>query len=375
MQKKGGTDMRIELTVQSGLEVNSLSAADMTPAMAAQYLSGKICLRGFWETLRNLYPARDLRDKVVQAVSVPGDDPKSVARRVRNWEQGRNAPTSREDLFRIAFSLGLDEVQTSALLGLCTDYGIHYRNGRELTYSYCLRKGVGYDQAAKLYASLPDPERNQETGRGHMRFQDTRQLVAVFADVQDDAEFARLYEAYLDSFGTLHQRAWDYFERYFAALLSPGDGEERYSIQRAAETYLTLHMPSGSRRQDFTLVQRMLKQGWPNTTKLKNICARKEDVPRKLLLLLYLVTENVVDGNYDEMDEDYLSPEELFEEHWWRINLMLQDCGMPTLDPRNAYDWLVLYSLNSALRQDEAMGERMEAVLAALFPDENEEST
>ena len=39
--------MRIELTEQSGLEVNRLSAADMTPAMAAQYLAGKIRLRGF----------------------------------------------------------------------------------------------------------------------------------------------------------------------------------------------------------------------------------------------------------------------------------------------------------------------------------------
>ena len=44
--------MRIELTQQSGLEVNQLSAADMTPAMAAQYLSGTIHLRSFWEMLR-----------------------------------------------------------------------------------------------------------------------------------------------------------------------------------------------------------------------------------------------------------------------------------------------------------------------------------
>ena len=47
---------------------------------------------------------------------------------------------------------------------------------------------------------------------------------------------------------------------------------------------------------------------------------------------------------------------------------------MPTLDPRNAYGWLVLYSLNSAQRQEEAMGERMEAVLAVLFPEETGET-
>ena len=361
--------MRIELTQQSGLEVDRLSAADMTPAMAAQYLSASIHIRGFWEMLRRYAPVGDLRDRVIRAVSGPEDDPKSVARRVRNWEQGKNTPTSREDLFRIAFALGLDEEQASGLLGLCTDYGIHYRNGRELTYAYCLRRGLTYSQAVSLYASLPDPERSAPSARETGAFQDTRQIVSAFAYVADDVEFARLYETYLDAFGTMHRRAWDYFDRFFRVLTAPEDGEERYSIEKAVQTYLTLHMPSGSRRQEYSVVQRMLKQGWPNATKLKNICAHREDVPRKLLLLLYIITENVVDDAYDELDENYLSPEELFEEHWWRINLMLQDCGMPTLDPRNAYDWLVLYSLNCALRQDEAMGEQMEAVIAAMFPE------
>ena len=186
--------MRIELTQQSGLEVNQLSAADMTPAMAAQYLSGTIHLRSFWEMLRRYYPAGDLRDRVVRAVAQPGDDPKSTVRRVRNWEQGKNAPTSREDLFRIAFALELDEEQTSGLLGLCTDYGIHYRNGRELTYAYCLRRGLNYEQASDLYASLPDPSRSNRSMPGKGPFSDTQQIVSAFSSVHDDQEFIRLYE-------------------------------------------------------------------------------------------------------------------------------------------------------------------------------------
>ena len=280
--------MRIELTQQSGLEVNQLSAADMTPAMAAQYLSGTIHLRSFWEMLRRYYPAGDLRDRVVRAVAQPGDDPKSTVRRVRNWEQGKNAPTSREDLFRIAFALELDEEQTSGLLGLCTDYGIHYRNGRELTYAYCLRRGLNYEQASDLYASLPDPSRSNRSMPGKGPFSDTQQIVSAFSSVHDDQEFIRLYEEYLGSFGTLHQRAWDYFDRFFQVLAAPDGDEERYSIEKAAQTYLSLHMPSGSRRREFNLIQRMIKQGWPNATKLKNICARREDVPRKLLTKSHL---------------------------------------------------------------------------------------
>ena len=70
--------------------------------------------------------------------------------------------------------------------------------------------------------------------------------------MHDDQEFIRLYEEYLDSFGTLHPRAWDYFDRFFQVLATPDRDEERYSIEKAAQTYLSLHMPSGSRRREST---------------------------------------------------------------------------------------------------------------------------
>lgn len=159
------------------------------------------------------------------AVAQPRDDPKSTVRRVRNWEQGKNAPTSREDLFRIAFALELDEEQTSGLLGLCTDNGIHYRNGRELTYAYCLRRGLNYEQASDLYASLPDPSRSNRSMPGKGPFSDTQQIVLQPSPAcLDDQEFIRLYEEYLGSFGTLHQRAWDYFDRFFQVLGGSGRG-------------------------------------------------------------------------------------------------------------------------------------------------------
>ncbi len=353
--------MRIELTEQSGFEVNNLAAADMTPAMAARYLEGKIHIRGFEEFLRQLYPGRDLKERLIFALTEQGGVKDSAAKRVRNWLQGKNLPADREDLFRIAFAPGFDEVQTSALLGFCTDYGIHYRSGRELTYAYCLRRGLTYCEAAALYASLPDPAGGAAASR-----MVTHRIVSVFHDVKEDEAFIRLYGEYLDFFSELHERSYEYFERYFGLLVSPEGTKENYSVQEAMEIYFSLHMPAGSRRSQYSVVQKMLKQGWPNATSLKNIRARREDVPRKLLLLLYIVTENVVDGDYDEIDEDYLSKEELFEEHWWRVNLMLKDCGMPTLDPRNAYDWLVLYSLND-VDGESAMSERMEAVIAAMF--------
>ena len=55
-------------------------------------------------------------------------------------------------------------------------------------------------------------------------FSDTQQIVSAFSSVHDDQEFIRLYEEYLDSFGTLHQRAWDYFDRFLSGIGDSGQG-------------------------------------------------------------------------------------------------------------------------------------------------------
>ena len=80
--------------------------------------------------------------------------------------------------------------------------------------------------------------------------------------------------------------------------------------------------------------------------------------------LLYVITENAVDGEYRETDEDYMSARDRLDDHWWAINAILTDCGMPPLDPRNATDWLVLYAVTAA---EESMSERMEQVIELLF--------
>ena len=51
-------------------------------------------------------------------------------------------------------------------------------------------------------------------------------------------------------------------------------------------------MPAARSRSSYTLIQKLIKQNWPNATALKNIRNHQEDVPRKLLMLLYVVTEN-----------------------------------------------------------------------------------
>ena len=131
------------------------------------------------------------------------------------------------------------------------------------------------------------------------------------------------------------------------------------------EHYFSM-VPSGRSRAGYSVVQRLIKSSWPNATALKNIRARKADVPRKLLLLLYVITENGVDGEYRETDEDYLSPRERLDDHWWAINAILTDCGMPTLDPRSDHRLARPLRRNRRRREHERS---MEAVIEHIFKD------
>lgn len=365
--------MEIELTTMSADEYNRIRTKQMTPAMAAEYLrEGRITLRSFRETLADMYPGPDLQQRLIAAFTSdePAANPDSVRRKIRNWLTGQNQPTSREDIFHIAFALSLNEPQANHLLGLCTDYGIHYRDGRDVIYAWFLRSGRSYQEARDFYASLPPvPHAGQMPKEASSQV--THELQSGMARVQRPEDLRAFYIANLDNFGTLHLRAYSYFQRYLDQLIHPapawGGKEPDYSMEAVMEQYFSLQMPSGKDRTGYTVVQKLIKHNWPNTTALKNIRNHKEDVPRKLLLLLYVITENVLDYDYNELDEDYITMEERMEDHWWSLNAILTDCGMPLLDPRNPTDWLVLYAITA---DGEPMSERMEQVIECMFADQ-----
>jgi len=356
--------MPFDLTTQSADEFATLRSEDLTPAMAAQYLKNEqLVLRTFPEILRSLYPHNDLQEKLIAAFASDGN-PDSARKKVRNWLSDANRPTAREDVFRIGFALGLTEAQTNHLLGKCTDCGIHYRDGHDVVYAWFLRTGKSYDEARDFYQSLPAvpyADTMPPDAPTHL----TQQIRSQFTHIHSAEQLREVYMANLSAFGTLHLRAIHYFEKYLRQLVRPSDNEPDYSLDAIMEQYFSMHMPSSRKRSGYSGIQKLLKHDWPNTTALKNIRAHREDVSRKLLLLMYVITENILDDDYSELDEEYITLEERIEDHWWSINGILTDCGMATLDPRNASDWLILYAVCAA--EDEGMRERMEHVIEYLF--------
>ena len=363
--------MNAGLTIRAANEYDSIRSGRMTPEMAAEYLKdGQIVLRSFSDTLREMYPAADLQKQLTAAfLEDAGVSPDSVNRKVRNWLSGQNIPTSREDIFHISFALGLSESQADGLLGMCTDCGIHYREGRDVIYAWFLRTGRSYREAKEFLETLPPVPHMEEVLTVGNDLHLTRELQAAFQRISSLEDLRECYTANLDRFGTLHLRAYAYFTKYMDQLICPSpdwDSREEadYSIEAVMERYFSMHMPSGRDRSGYSAVQKLIRHNWPNATALKNIRNRQMDVPRKLLLLLYVVTENVIDGSYQELDEEYITLQERLDEHWWILNAILTDCGMPTLDPRNPTDWLVLYSLTAG---EESMSERMEQVIDKIY--------
>lgn len=360
----------------SAEEYKRLQSSTMSPGMAAEYLKeGRIVLRTFGDALRGIYPEGDLQQRLIGEFLEDGsaEARRAAVKRVRAWLGGSAMPGSREDVFRIAFALGLGESGAGSLLGCCSDYGIHYRDGREIVMSWFLRNGRSYREALAFSAGLPEAPRPGHTPMGSKQV--TNEVRASFMRVYTEEDLRQAYIENLPRFGEMHSRAYFYVEKYLKQLLSPaGPLDERepdYSLETVMDLYLSMKMPMTRSRRGFTPVQRLIKQNWPNARVLRSIMQRKTDVPRKLILLLYVITENVIDDGYQELDEDYISKEERLEDHWITLNSILTDCGMPTLDPRNATDWLVLYSIAA---EDEPMSQRMEQVIELLYADQRPEA-
>ena len=364
--------MRTELTQMSEREYQLIASGEMSPHMAADYLKGDhLQLRKFHEVLRDLYGGEDLMLRLIQQFQedCPDGNPRSVSKKIQNWLNGKSCPNNREDIFHIGFALCFTVPQVNTLLGYCTDYGIHYRETRDVVYSWFLRNKRTYFEARRFLESLPPIPVDEQLLYCTQSKNVTHELRDAFLLAHTEEELRERYLANMPLMGYLHFRAYHHFYKYLDQLIHPasawgGMKEPDYSIEAIMEQYLTMKMPSTRFRGSFSVIQKLLKQNWPSATSLKNIRLRKEDVPRKLLLLLYVVTENVLDGEYNEMDEEYVTLEQRLEDHWWTLNAILSDCGMPPLDLRNATDWLIFYSLAA---DDEPMSQRLEQVIEYMF--------
>lgn len=368
-------------TQLSQQEYDNIRFRSITAEEAFSYLQSGITPRNFSDTLAKFYAGEDLKERLIERLLEynPGSVRDSISKKVRGWLNGGYEPSDRETVLQICFALDLDENSANEFLGFTSDCTIHYRNPRELSYAFALRTGMGYADAVKLYESLPPIPESKETSLKNEKVY-TETIFNDFYKVKTPLQFKEFINTNLDNLGRMHNTAFYYFKTMIDCLKAPDEylgylfdkdedwkKSEVLSIEAITERYLRMNVPSGASKGKATPVEKLIKQYWPSATSIKCMCSRTEDIKRKVLILLYIITEGIADDvNWSMItDEDQLSPEELFEEHFDRICIMLYDCGMALPDPRNLFDWVALYSIK--MNHDEAMSDELQAILSRIF--------
>ena len=348
----------------SAKQLDFVTQENLTPREAVAFLRSGMQLRTFRDILRQVCGSDDLEKQIGYGLWLQDQTQQkdSVKRKVRNWMNGKSLPTEREDVFRICFALQLDPDRASRMLTLLTEQGIHYRNLREMVYAYCLRYGMDYGYAQTLIRQV-DSKAAPSQGRQEPVTQMIRQN---FQKVRAEEDLFEFILRNRENLGTTHNTAYAHFCRMLSLLTGEElQGEEQFSMEHVADTYLRMNVPEDKKTGRYTDIQKMVKKYWPGKRSIKAMKSRSEDVSRKTLLLMYLVTGGVWDGEYDELDESYIQPREFMETHCRRMNQMLSECGMGTIDPRNVFDYLVLYCLRP---EDQLfMSDRMAELAAEIF--------
>ena len=358
------------MTPVSGNAFAAATARSLSPAQAAAALSS-VRPRGFAEILRRFAPGEADRDTLVSGLckNRPSRSRASMDRKVRGWLNGQYQPTAREDLLELCFLLRLTVEDADAFLSAAGEEGLHWRDPRELAYAFALRWGMSYPDAAALYHRVSPSGETPRTGADPSFSPAVRREAAL---LETEAELRQYVCSAWDRLGAYHNMAYLYFMDYLSLLerpraLSLGE-EEPFSIRRIVETYLDSHFPPDWDKKALDRNRKEILAGWPNEVTLSLMKNRQIDVNRKTLILLFLTTDGGEDAAEDWQEEKEDADAD-FRSSYLRINQMLSACSYRMLDPRNPFDWLVLYCLRVSSDPEamEGMSERLMDVLDVLF--------
>lgn len=294
----------MNITEISKKQLEFVMKQDLTPEEIVAFFASDFQIRKFSDVLNRLYPGGDLEKRLIQAF---GRD-----RTVRNWLRDCNLPANRESVFQIAFALELDEIRANELLLYVFGEGIHYRNEKELIYAFSLKNGQSYE-AAKASAQAFHNRGNQHEESGEVA---TSTVRLAFSGVSSEEDLIDFMLAHNMDFGKKHNTAYRYFMEMLSYLkCGENDGDTVYSIENITKCYLRMGMPEERKTVNYDMFQKTIKKYWPGLRSIKAMRNRREEVSRKVLLLLYIITGGVQENDYDEIDEEYVSDADIFLKH------------------------------------------------------------
>ena len=305
----------------------------------------------------------------------------SISRNVRNWLNSGKVP-SRENLFKICYALKLDFERADELIVSASETGIHLRNPDEIIYAYGLVNHLQWDDMQELKGRLQSAQRKNDRRQGQLLYTDM--IRGGFFDVvHDERRFCRFYEMQRLQFSytseTVHRKftglmkalkarqmegrinkddRTEGLDAYTGLEIAGGSGSQRGSVKGIVESFQLEKTGKEGKRTD---LQKMIQKNWPTKDVLDSMLEKKRPVTRKTLILLMLELDELEEASLTKQEWRYIDSlsekeEELPEARMIRrlimLNKSLESCNMKRLDPRNAFDCLVLYALKSSCEND-----------------------
>lgn len=348
---------------------------DLTQLMYRMATSQTLELRQALDHLREDAYVRPVRETLAKYAKRPPDDTKalqtflvetlleqspegtvreSVERKVRMWMKDSMQSISKSGAIQVSFALGLSVEEANVFLQRACGEGFHSRDPEEIIFLYALKEGLSYPEALVLQTEMEAKGllRREKSGEQNLLTKFVRQDLDALEGIAGLEDFLREYQGRLGSF---HNTAFEMFKGYLDLLTGAeiDDGleaEDRLSVREVTDVYLHERLIPRIQRAAkkdleggalvLSALQRDIQQNWPDETALSKMMNRRIDVSRKALILLFLAT----DGGLDDEGEDE-EREEVFEDAYSRMNGMLVNCGFAPLDPRCAFDWMVLYCM------------------------------
>lgn len=359
--------------------------------------------RTFGDTLRKFSPDPNLKGYLVRGLQewFPEDNPDSIDRKVRNWLNGKTQTVSKQDAYILCRILHLSLTQANEFLQYATGESIHWRDPEDIVWCYTIL----HDQSPEQTMDLLERSRAVAENTTRKREESTNSYTAeVYGKIQnvlyleEDALLAFLREEQ-SRLGTFHNTAYHLFSQYMGllkrgyselgmeALFEEMTREEKKKAQNSVdgdigphkaepitvrdilETYMyRKFVPVQTRGKAkaaelFSPIQRNIRQNWPDEYSLSKIESRKQDVSRKTLILLFLATDGT-DSDFDEFEEPETA-DDVFLSLYTRLDAMLNACGFPQLDPRNPFDWMILFCISSGDLWESDM--RLQEILVKMY--------
>lgn len=216
-----------------------------------------------------------------------------------------------------------------------------------------LEKGFSDDDIETLFREMTQKEKAKKEAEAAARKETAKKEAAAAGITFDENKEITLSD--LDGDTELYQpenlTTRDILEAYLYRSLVPAR-EERNAKQT----------------DPFFAIRHSIRQNWPDEFTLSRMKNRQTDVGRKVLILLFLATDGS-NSDFEGLDEeDGYTQEETFLDIYTRLNLMLTSCGFLKLDPRSAFDWMILFCISAGdLWESDA---RIQSVLLEMFPKE-----